>query len=134
MSFHSKAEEILAMIRTSDLGKEIQTGFQQWKSYRPGCQEVDFGCWWTLDGEARNFPRWRVSWFDSGELYAVHLDRGQPDRYLVIAHFRDQAEVERAMAGWMAITPNLPAIVEQARQTAFAGQPDEDAGADALPD
>jgi hypothetical protein len=82
---------------------DIQTGFQPWirEPTRARSPEVDFGCWWTLSGNPREFPRWRVSWIeDTSELYAVELASHRPHRYIVLARFGGREAVEAAMYGW----------------------------------
>ncbi len=97
---------------------QFQTGYQQWAAdpRRARSGEHDFGAWWTIGGNPRSYPRYRLSWIeDTGELYAVCHDGGKPDRFILIARFPDAESVERALEGWTDITPNLPAIMAQAR-------------------
>lgn len=81
-------------------GLPVQPGYQAWSHAprRKGSREVDFGCWWTLDGRPGAFPRWRVSWIErTGELYAA---QAQSDRYMPLGVFPTRQEVETALEGW----------------------------------
>jgi hypothetical protein len=100
------------------LHTEIRAGFQAWANApeRKRSGEHDYGAWWTLDGNPRAWPHWRVSWIeDTGELYAVCEDGVHPDKFILIAVIATEKEVECALANWTDIAPNLPALIEQAR-------------------
>jgi hypothetical protein len=61
-------------------------------------KEVDFGVWWTLNGDERQFPRWRVSWVvKTGELYAIQP--GRPELHIELCYFDSRAEVENTLEG-----------------------------------
>jgi hypothetical protein len=71
----------------------IQTGYEK----RSASGEVDFGCWWTLRGNEREFPRWRVSWIENtGELYACQMTK---DKLIVLGVIPERQEVERVLEG-----------------------------------
>jgi hypothetical protein len=80
----------------------IQPGFDRWwnEPVRRGSLEVDYGRWWTLHGDERAFPRWRVSWIArTGELYAVHGCR-ERQFFIVLGVYPTRTEVEQALEGW----------------------------------
>ena len=90
----------------------INTGYKTWiaEQQRTRSPELDFGVWWRLINE---WPHWRVSWIeDTGELYAVELIH-QPDRYIVIAHFKTEEEVEAAMRGWAKGDHDLQTLIQR---------------------
>lgn len=98
---------------------QIQTGFRQWinEPARARSPEVDFGCWWTLSGNPREFPRWRVSWVEAtGELYAVEMADHRPDRYLLLARFDNRQAVEAAMRGWAESEMHLSDLLDRFRR------------------
>ena len=98
---------------------KIQRGLKAWSSEpkRKRSGEVDSGCWWTLHGDPREFPRWSVSWIiETGELYAWCA---REDKYILLATTapRDEARSEFLLEGWSnadsPIHNNLTALVEQ---------------------
>ena len=100
-----------------NIQQEIKTGFEAWikRLDRDRSGEHDFGVQWTVDGAPASWPCWRCSWIEStGELYAVLF----PDRFILIANFPDEVSVEEALEGWTDISPNLPALIAQARSGA----------------
>ncbi len=108
-----------------NIQQEIKTGFQAWIDYpaRARSGEHDFGVQWTIDGNPRSYPHWQVSWIEStGELYAVDL--GRTGCFILIANFPDEEAVELALEGWVDLSPNLPALIAQARSGAKAPRPE----------
>ncbi len=98
---------------------KIQRGLKAWSSEpkRKHSGEVDSGCWWTLHGDPREFPRWSVSWIiETGELYAWSA---RDDKYILLISTapRDEARSEFLLEGWAnsdsAIHNNLTALMEQ---------------------
>lgn len=90
----------------TELRLNIQAGFQSWitEPARARSPEVDYGCWWMLNGP-REFPRWRVSFIvDTAEVYAVKLEGHRPNEFIVLGKISTgcdvRAEMERRMQGW----------------------------------
>jgi hypothetical protein len=93
----------------------IQKGYKDWidepKRARSG--EVDFGVWWTLAGNEREFPRWRVSWIkDTGELYACQPAK---DKLIVLGVIPERQAVEQVLEDWgnSEIYHNLKALARR---------------------
>ncbi len=104
-----------------NIHQEILTGFQAWikRPDRARSGEHDFGVQWTIDGKPRSYPHWQVPWIEStGELYAVDL--GRTGCFILIANSPDEEAVELALEGWADISPDLPALIAQARSGAKA--------------
>ncbi len=80
---------------------DILPGYRSWiakDNVRSISNEVDFGFYWTPNGNENVFPRWRVSWIvNTGELYAVQVAK---DRYILLDVVRERTEVDKLMEGW----------------------------------
>lgn len=101
-----------------NLHTEIRAGFQEWINTpaRKRSREHDYGCWWTLDGNPRAWPHWRVSWIEgTGELYACE-ESSHSDKFILIAVIAIEEDVERALANWTDVTPDLLALARAIRQ------------------
>jgi hypothetical protein len=79
---------------------DITPGFKEWIEIKKrACSpEVDFGVWWTMTGNEREFPRWRLSWIENtGELYACQPAK---DRFIKLGIIPDRDRLNSLLAGW----------------------------------
>ena len=94
--------------------------YEDWISETSRAQsgEIDFGVWWTLTGNEREFPRWRLSWIKAtGELYACQAAK---DRYIKLGVIPERVQVEVILKGWAdsdsEIYHNLQALAKRIKE------------------